>query len=643
MSGRISHRNGLRIALPDRANRKEVTLFRNSNGINEIEITSKHLVEVIKKVNKHPPLQPLANVFSEEEPYPTLFHHMDDIRKEVSGMGNEEADSHLEKLEKLCTNVEPIWNRARNIDFTENMISYSLLWTLFQPGDMVIREDDLGNFWLFVLIEITCAEIQLGPNIFSKDSDNVTTFYTWFLNWNEVDGNLTRKMIKFTCPRFFGRRHIKSLPVYPIRYQEGVPGENIRQKLTKRGRQWLRLMAKSTVCQYYSGPAFLGPDERSSFRRRDELRFKEYVQKIRVDSRVVIDESSKYLPINACLDVESCDGNAADYREEYQWDKLPLDAELSDEQAMLCPPIIGCYDLKSKELYLVSVDNLRPVKWNENAMDHLVLDPKKKNMLTRLVRYHSHRHGRNGEKDLIAGKGQSLAILLHGPPGVGKTLTAESTAETMKKPLVSLSIGEMVWNESNLQSKLETEFKRAKNWDAVLLLDEADVVLEARSFEDVRRNGIVSIFLRQLEYFQGILFLTTNRISTMDVAFQSRIQVGIGFQEMTPTVRAQICTQLLALNGRDQILGPEAVDNIRRKLSKSNVNGRQIRNILNVADGLAFEEHNEEGRLEYKHIDEALQAALEFQKLLEDAKSRMKLEQTVWAPYNGGDGDSAYM
>lgn len=71
-------------------------------------------------------------------------------------------------------------------------------------------------------------------------------------------------------------------------------------------------------------------------------------------------------------------------------------------------------------------------------------------------------------------------------------MTAESIAEAVRKPLVAMSIGEMVWDETQLQDRLQTEFQRAIDWDAVLLLDEADVVLEARSFEDVRRNGIVS-------------------------------------------------------------------------------------------------------------------------------------------------------
>lgn len=51
----------------------------------------------------------------------------------------------------------------------------------------------------------------------------------------------------------------------------------------------------------------------------------------------------------------------------------------------------------------------------------------------------------------------------------------------------------------------------AHGWGAVLLLDEADVYLERRSINDLMRNSLVSIFLRLLEYFQGILFLTTNR------------------------------------------------------------------------------------------------------------------------------------
>lgn len=49
---------------------------------------------------------------------------------------------------------------------------------------------------------------------------------------------------------------------------------------------------------------------------------------------------------------------------------------------------------------------------------------------------------------------------------------------------------------------------------AVVLLDEADVFLEERDVRDLNRNALVSVFLRALEYYEGILILTSNRVGT---------------------------------------------------------------------------------------------------------------------------------
>lgn len=43
------------------------------------------------------------------------------------------------------------------------------------------------------------------------------------------------------------------------------------------------------------------------------------------------------------------------------------------------------------------------------------------------------------------------------------------------------------------------------------MLDEAEVFLEERTQADLQRNALVSVFLRALEYYDGILILTTNR------------------------------------------------------------------------------------------------------------------------------------
>lgn len=71
-------------------------------------------------------------------------------------------------------------------------------------------------------------------------------------------------------------------------------------------------------------------------------------------------------------------------------------------------------------------------------------------------------------------------------------------------------------------------------------MDEADVVLEKRSYENLQRNGVVSLFLRVLEYFPRTLFLTTNRLGTTDVVFQSRITLAIPYHALTSSIRRQM-------------------------------------------------------------------------------------------------------
>jgi hypothetical protein len=68
---------------------------------------------------------------------------------------------------------------------------------------------------------------------------------------------------------------------------------------------------------------------------------------------------------------------------------------------------------------------------------------------------------------------------------------------------------------SNLERELARILGVAHTWKAVLLIDEAHIFLEKRTLTDVNRNALVSVFLRLSEYYEGILFLTTNRVSTV--------------------------------------------------------------------------------------------------------------------------------
>jgi SpoVK/Ycf46/Vps4 family AAA+-type ATPase len=140
------------------------------------------------------------------------------------------------------------------------------------------------------------------------------------------------------------------------------------------------------------------------------------------------------------------------------------------------------------------------VYWNDTAFDALALGQKQKKLIHSLVYQHAKK--KTSFDDIIEGKGQGLIGLLAGTPGSGKTLTAEAVAEVTHKPLYVLSAGELGITPTSLESALVRALELAQMWDAVLLLDEAEVFLTQRNFSDVGRNALVSIFLRRLEYYQ---------------------------------------------------------------------------------------------------------------------------------------------
>ena len=157
--------------------------------------------------------------------------------------------------------------------------------------------------------------------------------------------------------------------------------------------------------------------------------------------------------------------------------------------------------------------------WTDEPFRSLVIESKQKTLIHSLVKQHNAQI--SGYDDVIQGKGRGLIGLLSGRPGCGKTLTAEAVAEVTKRPLYAVSAGELGTEVSKVDAQLTLILELSHRWSAVLLLDEADVFLQERDSKDVARNALVSIFLRQLEYFQGILILTTNRLGDCDPAFES--------------------------------------------------------------------------------------------------------------------------
>ncbi|PHH80034.1 hypothetical protein CDD82_2018 [Ophiocordyceps australis] len=278
------------------------------------------------------------------------------------------------------------------------------------------------------------------------------------------------------------------------------------------------------------------------------------------------------------------DGKTAETPNETAPGELP---EFSDEEYLIASPVVYGFSFADKQWLELSVSAIREITWNDKAWDSLVLEAATKDLIQALVQSRKY-HAAQTIDDVIQGKGKGLVTVLHGPPGTGKTLTAEGISELLKCPLYMVSAGELGTDSRYLESELQKILDICHAWGAILLLDEADVFLEKRNMQDIHRNALVSIFLRQLEYFQGILFLTTNRVETFDEAFQSRIHIALRYDSLDAKARKTIFNMFF---DRIRTLGKLEMQTFSEvdldELARHDLNGREIKNVVGSAQDLA--------------------------------------------------------
>jgi SpoVK/Ycf46/Vps4 family AAA+-type ATPase len=207
------------------------------------------------------------------------------------------------------------------------------------------------------------------------------------------------------------------------------------------------------------------------------------------------------------------------------------------------------------------------------------------------------------------------------------TLTAESVAQVTKRGLLSVTMGEIHrgYTPWYFERQLKKILQYATIWEAIVLLDEADVFLEGRSDKagvKTEHNGLVAIFLKHLEYFSGIVFLTSNRVRVFDQAMTSRIHLALEYKTPNHDMRRRIWTKYLAATPADELDLDidEDVDNFLL----NDVNGREIANCVNTARTLARFKGE---KLQSEHIQLVLDAKQEFEKTVKKIKEDSKKRQ----------------
>ncbi|KAJ4194865.1 hypothetical protein NW755_002285 [Fusarium falciforme] len=529
------------------------------------------------------------------------------------------------------------------------LITFDLLWALWKPNTLAYT---------------TTYGCTSEPRVFRVDMATPQSsivkgrYYGIDGKYVEFDGKrFGYGNMAVDVDEFQGARRITSLPCYPLQYHQNE--SKLRADLIERGKKFVKL--SGVHYKSYQGIAFM--------KRKKNVIIKFNIQL----SRVMIDPSTfrrinpnysvssvkpkdpDILSDSSDSDSESCcdcqdsdsdgvekvkyvtklfkDGNGEVQRaripkdllgsepDQEELDKIPPKSgdgegseeaetfEFTDEEYLIASPVFLGFSFSEKHWLELSVSGIGEIKWNDKAWDSLVLEPETKDLIKALVKSRKY-HAANTIDDVIQGKGKGLVTVLHGPPGTGKTLTAEGISELLKCPLYMASAGELGTDSRYLEAELQKILDTCHAWGAILLLDEADVFLEKRNMHDIQRNALVSIFLRQLEYFQGILFLTTNRVETFDEAFQSRIHIALRYDALDAKAKRTIFQMFL---DRVRALGKLQVEPLKEDdwtyLSKQELNGREIKNVISSAQDLAV---NKGEALSMRHIKQVLNVHANF-------------------------------
>ncbi|KAI1932539.1 hypothetical protein LOZ66_006834 [Ophidiomyces ophidiicola] len=515
-----------------------------------------------------------------------LFHFLPQLNSRAEKL-RATADSGARGLEHLLLLVKHLENAYSAV--TQHLtsllecgnITYDLLWALFSPG-CLIYTTCLGTY------RPRCVIFGAGEQATEKG----VRYYKLECRYLDYDGRKFGETgVELGIVKFRGSKPIHTLDAFPLHHHPDHI--QVRNSLIECGHTFREVTSRAsgsnsgTHFRHCKGSAFVMKDRE--------------VIKMNIDSRVAIDPAffcemepnyrrpRIYESWENLLAYDIMSFGTDQHRRDLE--RLKSNGkeaqEMTDDDLLICCPTLRCFSFSDKCFLECAVADLHEVKWSEQSFDHLQVPEHSKHLLLSLATSRL-RHDRRFD-DFIKGKGRGLNILLHGPPGLGKTFTVEATAERFNLPLYSISAGELIAHHGdplNLDLTLDRIFKIARHFDAVLLLDEADVFMEKRSSYHDGHNRLVTIFLRKLEYYEGVLFLTTNRLVEFDEAILSRIHLKVKFQNLTKEGRREIWKHFLSMAITDQ--GPPTVNSSDfERLESMILSGRDIKNLTSVAHALA--------------------------------------------------------
>ncbi|OJD32610.1 atpase aaa+ type core protein [Diplodia corticola] len=608
-------------------------------------IHSPLLLDAIRDVVHYYPSQNLTgDTVTVHEPYRALVHHITELRNLSNSLALERTPAESDETEKTDADVKydhlqilldfldphvekTVLPARRRLKKDAATVTYDDIWYLMRPGSLAYALHD--DVWLGVMIK----EAESIP------ADNDGNPPKWKLTGWVIDNSwhmhtLGTAEVSVDVPYFEGEKLVTTLPIYPRAYFDKTDANARRDKFIARGRKVRDILWHGHSYVMYEGECM---DEKKRV----------YKGPLMADASVPSGESVPDHKWSLGWDYSLDEGLVSPRQRPGFPQPLALNTEvhdrsmLTDDHLFLMVPVLPGFALAEKFWSPVHVDYMRPVEEPKFAVPDANIGEENSEIIKALA----HRQLKSKVKwtaDFVQHKGAGVAVLLYGPPGVGKTYTVELTALHTRRPMVSLTIGDLGTNEESIESEITKWFDLAHRWKAVLLIDEADIFLERRS-TDLARNGIVTAFLRKMEYFGGLLFLTTNRVEHIDDAFMSRVHVAIGFEKLDVAKRRGIWASFFDKLEREA-KGQIAVSADARTfvlesddMAENEWNGREIRNAFQSAIAIAeyeaskdpeFNDEEDEIVVSVEHFRRVMMMSKKFRDHVEKAR---KDNESEWS------------
>jgi len=179
-------------------------------------------------------------------------------------------------------------------------------------------------------------------------------------------------------------------------------------------------------------------------------------------------------------------------------------------------------------------------------------------------------------------KGKGMILLFYGPPGTGKTMCAEGVANLLGKDHALISNDQI---QSSIPGRTEAQikqlFKNAKQKDLVMIFDECDSFVYNRDEVGAILAAEVNCLLTEIERFEGVCILTTNRGDCLDTALERRISLKLEFAKPKKEARERIWKNIIPKKA------PIHNEVLMDRLADNELTGGQIKNAMLIAARLA--------------------------------------------------------